>query len=176
MINLLPQTAILKTKADYRQRRFIVVAYLFAALLFIASVILATFYLRVHLLKNIFAEQVARAENNETEEFNQLADDLAQASARARALRGLSAEGLLTGLIGRVLSHRSSVNLSGFRFTQNTEGLFLFDVTGRAATRQDFLKFVESLRQDPGFLVESPVSNLIKDRELDFKLKITVQK
>lgn len=49
------------------------------------------------------------------------------------------------------------------------------NLAGQADTRQSLLDFVERLKQDPAIsAVESPVSNLIKNRDLDFTLKLNL--
>lgn len=60
-------------------------------------------------------------------------------------------------------------------FASNTSGPAHVSIAGRASQRQALLDLVATLKQNKIFsAVESPISNLIKNKDLDFTIELTI--
>ncbi|MBI2099741.1 MAG: PilN domain-containing protein [Candidatus Vogelbacteria bacterium] len=176
MINLLPPNTILEGARHYGQRKLIVGGCLVFVLLLIASINLAS----------LFAVLRVEAAN--------LDGKLTAAEARALASGSAQLEKEVTilkrelDLLRRATGDKRSVSqLLPKILEPQPPGISLTNVVynvadggtirllGLAQTRQNLLDFVATLRQNPTFkAVDSPVANLIKDRDVAFTLELKV--
>ncbi len=69
-----------------------------------------------------------------------------------------------------------TVHLSQISIHQGS-GKYVAELSGRASTRDDFLEYVRQLRAHPSFDgVASPVSNLLKERDVVFTLVVGIKR
>lgn len=69
------------------------------------------------------------------------------------------------------------IRISHLNFRKVNEGVFSFLIQGNASRREPFLDYLSALRSLPEVdAVASPISNLLKDRDLDFSLEVKFKK
>lgn len=86
--------------------------------------------------------------------------------------RDLKRENKISHILEKVISARtSSVTINEINYTSPAE----FNLSGRAGARNDLIKFIERIEtSDFVDKVNSPISNLLEDRDIDFTLSFTV--
>ena len=72
---------------------------------------------------------------------------------------------------------RPEIKISYLNLRKTDGGAFSLFVRGKASRREAFLDYLESLKSLPeAESVASPISNLLKDNDLDFSLEIKLKK
>lgn len=167
MINLLPAENIEIVTREYRHRRLVVVGLATTAIILVA-VILAVSLSLMNYVAPTKVEPMAPATPLDAalvKKINLLA------TWQASNVESIS----LFELINRFKP--AGISLSGFAFTHSTGKPATIELSGVAAKRRDLLDFLDNLRGDKTFSnLESPVSNLIKDKNADFTIILTVAK
>ena len=177
MINLLPPERKALVLADYRRRRLVTGGLLFSGLLALTLLVLLVLLFSVR-SRRLAAEttlSTERARGGQTavleEELvlRQLARELGFLTAAAPRRR-------LTEVVETILTKpRSGIRISDLTFDRPSAGQPIVRLAGVAATRQSLLDFLTVLRQEPLVKqVESPVSNLIRDREAEFSINLQI--
>ena len=70
----------------------------------------------------------------------------------------------------------TGVNLASFELKKNSDGLFVTTLRGKADARENLLAYIEALKNLSGFSsVNSPVSNILSSREINFSLNLVVR-
>jgi len=68
------------------------------------------------------------------------------------------------------------ITLSNFAFESADGGAFKIGLDGKAATRGDLINYVNNLRRIEKFAsVESPLSNLLREQDVTFRLTINIK-
>ena len=82
----------------------------------------------------------------------------------------------ITTAIKLILGHQvSGVTLNEISYNKSSDGLAVVNLAGMAQTRGQLLAFIAAFRSDSVFKkVDSPVSNLIKERRVDFTLTLQI--
>ncbi|MEK7650836.1 MAG: hypothetical protein AAB364_03160 [Patescibacteria group bacterium] len=176
MINLLTPATKLQLRQEIRHRRLVVAGFIILALLIVAlilgSLILWQLHRETNALATTSSEPDAAALARQATK-----QELQAASADLQAIKSLPPRAALTALWRATLaSQPASVALAGWRWQAGagTESATL-EIAGQAATRAGLLQFIETLKRDERFAnVESPVSNLIRSKDIDFTLKLTL--
>jgi hypothetical protein len=177
MINLLSSEQKKLLRSDYRQRVLVVSGFLFSFLLLIAIGILATLYLSVDTnykqTKDALAKEQAK---NIIMAANKLEKEIKSFSQKLSLLTKSSTSTPVTEVIKSVLNRKvSGVALDDIQYDKSSDNLAVLKISGVAQTRSQLLAFVEVLRSDPNFKkVDSPVSNLIKERQAEFTLNLEI--
>ena len=80
-------------------------------------------------------------------------------------------------LIGDISNISSGgVRLESFELKKNSDGLFVINLHGKADTRDNFLSYVQALKNLPDFSsVNSPISNILPSRAVNFSLDVAVK-
>lgn len=176
MINLLTPATKLQLRQEIRHRRLVVAGFIILALLVIALILTGLILFRLH--RETSSLTLASTEPDAATLARQATkQELQAASADLQVIKSLPPRAALTALWRASLaSQPASVALAGWRWQAGAgaEGGTL-DIAGEAATRAGLLQFIEALKKDERFAnVESPVSNLIRSKEIDFTLKLTL--
>lgn len=177
MINLLPDTEVLKRLREYRSRKRVVAGGLFLGLVVMAMILSGTIYFGLYLRRQAAVQTLAGLkQESETIASAALAADLAGLDEQVRLLSGVPlAESPFVSLLERVLGHRNQgIRITNIRYVAEAEGEVI-DLAGVALSRQSLLAFIEAFKNDEAFAsIDSPISNLIKDRDVPFTLSIVV--
>lgn len=178
MINLLPAEQIIAIKSEYRRRRLVVFGVLSLAWIVILILSVLALYVLARSEHQAVDGQLAAKQKTlvgtETGGSDvglvQLADDLKIIKA-AEQMRVLP-----IGFLQEVLTVKpSGVKINNLLFAKGagTGGESTIELSGIAVSRRSLLAFLERLRADKAFIaVDSPVSNLIKESNVDFNLKL----
>lgn len=175
MINLLPAEAR-KGLARERFGRFLFVAgiALFCLSVSGAGLFGLTFF-SLNLQKNEFVRELEAAQKNPTlPRVKAVEASISQLNERLRFFsRSLKRENTVTRVLKEVIFVRTpSVVINEISFRGSAE----FNVAGNAGTRNDLLEFIRRIEaNDVVDEITSPISNLIKDRDIDFTLSYTVR-
>lgn len=178
MINLLPEEKLLTLRADYEARRFAVGSALFFSWLVVAAVVAGSVYLSFRTERLVLVGQLESASSSPGEIATSTAGpSLGQIRADVIALTQIEKRRLWpSSVLEGVLSVRPpGVRL--LRLALETEAnQFVLNLSGLALSRTDLLNFVDRLKRDEVWAtVDSPVSNLIKDKNVEFTLKLTLK-
>lgn len=176
MINLLTPATKLRLRQEIRHRRLVVAGFIILALLIITLILSGLLVWRLQ--REISALTSAKTEPDTATFARQATKQaLQEASADLLAVKSSPPRGNLTALWRATLASRpTGVALESWRWQAATDGASeILELGGRAATRAALLQFVESLKREALFAqVDSPVSNLIRSRDINFSLKLTL--
>lgn len=184
MINLLSAEQRARLGQTYRQRLLATGGFFLLSLLFVALLLGGL------LIKTITDKQSALAGELEREhpagaDGESDARMLAEQTRRELAvIKSLPDRLSISGLWREVLAARSpNIRITSWRWRTGLpdrqaggkETAAAFDLSGVAASRASLLDFLERLKKSPMFTaVESPIANLIKSRDVNFTLKLTL--
>lgn len=176
MINLLPENNKIEIKNEYARRLFVVAGALafFAALT--SVVILACLLFLVDKEKNDLNRQLFISEQRfEFKNLKESLPDMEDFAAKISFFEKEAGGVKLNFLIGEILKRKSAdVKIDSFSYDE-VSGTGKILISGTAGSRQGLLSFVDALRSEPRFKdVQSPVSNLLKEKSLDFSLTILI--
>lgn len=173
MINLLPKDQLAAIKSDYYRRRLTVFGALILAWVLIVALCLSALLILARSDRQILAGQITAqqqlltaADGGSTERLSRLAQDLATITTaeRARVLPSRIWQPVLAAKPAGVKIDRLEFDFSGAPTV---------DLAGVADSRRVLLDFLEKLRADATFsAVDSPASNLIKETNVSFALKL----
>ena len=179
MINLLPPEILKQELSDYRRRRLIVVLYLLLSLEIISIIIGASAYwLRYHNYRQLEKNLSGSESSVEAKEYETLAQAL-EHSQRQLAILAIPSAWAIgpVDLVELLASHqRQGIAATSITYQVNKDQSVKSEVRGLAATRTNLLKFIEALKTNPSIsAVDSPINNLIKDREISFVIRLEVK-
>jgi len=178
MINLLLPEEQKKRRVEYRHRLFVVMGWLFASWLIIYIVIIGTLYFIINLKSSDVNRALTEVEKQlSTQGIDKLALAIEEANDQ---LDRLNLE-KKSSTPSSVLRHLTDSLTGGIKLSKigyaGGESETKLELSGTSSTRQAFLNYLEILRADKIFSkVESPIANLIKERDLDFNLTLWVTK
>ncbi len=178
MINLLPPEKIKQVFHDYLSRRRLVAVGLFLSLVIIILILLATAYVLIK-ADAVALERALQAERSavssaESEELKSRVTDLKQRSGII--LEAISPSLELSFLLERIINQLpEGVKITQFNYERVGVDEVNLRLEGFSDWRQNLLDFVAILDGDDVFTtIESPVSNLIKDRASPFVIIINI--
>lgn len=179
MINLLPDYEIRDNLREYRRRRLVAAGFFGLAIMLAAILLNVSLFFVLKLKQKAVTQPLASlqailAKDDEPEVTASLA--LVQKQLR-RLGKTLDVEPRLTSALKAVLAHQiPGIRLLSLNYDRPEGKPVILRLSGLAATRPALLKFVDSLDTDIFFsVIESPVTNLIKDQNVDFSLSLTVK-
>jgi hypothetical protein len=174
MINLIPPSAKKSITFEYWKRVTAVWLCLFCT----ALSILLVFLLPTHIILRSeieYLEETVSAGASRVSNYDISATELVEASTQARMLLENVASNTPSDLITVLGQYAgSNVALNNFRF-EKLSTTPTIALTGLANSRQDLAKFRDAVAADTRFaVVNLPISNLIKDKDLLFSMEITL--
>jgi hypothetical protein len=176
MINLIPEIVRTQIVKEYWVRTSSV----FLLLTSVASVMVVVFALPVYVLisyqVDVYTDSATVAAAR-VAEYDTSTSALIEANKMAQQVTDLRSVQNFSSLIELVEAERKDgVVISGFSFNRDGVKVTPFQVNGRAATRQDLADFRAALlRQE---IVEEailPISNLAKDKDIEFSLSVKLK-
>ena len=174
MINLLPESEQKKLAREYAARVGIVLAAFLSGVLLLGILFLIPAYLSARAAYDAAMtrlgalDQAAVAKQIETA---RRANDLDQKLTLLKVPSKLSAATVLEKLTAKRTLGISITNISYDRRSMGTK----LDVQGVSASREALIGFVKNLKSEQAFAeVYSPVSNLVKDRDINFTISIAL--
>lgn len=177
-LNLLPKEDSRRVGRE-RLARYLTVVYSFmAALLAMGAILLLPTYFFLFFQYRGIADQLAAAQHNADSKQTQKTELLIKGTntklQRLAAQHTLVASPVTKYLQDSITRVPPTITLLSFVYEQQTGTITL---RGNATTREDFLVFIEKLRTHQNFShVESPVTNILKERDVLFNISFTVSK
>jgi Tfp pilus assembly protein PilN len=173
MINLLTTADSQAVRAEYHRRLFVVVGLLSLSLILIINIVIGAFALILSWRRDEALARVAVAHREFTSE--KLVTARRTTNEINTATKVLVAKPLaqpISTIYQHLIEKRlAGVQLTRLEFTATDGGQVSVD--GQSTTRAAFLAYLEALRADPYFQrVESPVKNIIRERDISFNLTV----
>jgi hypothetical protein len=170
-MNFLPEEDKRKIKKEYLRRFFVVVGIFSFSAISIGVILLLSFSVflmdQEYSLERLLAVSEERLSRGKIENIIFLAEEL---NTKISLLdSGQKNIGEKSAFIKIILEEKTNkIKINDFFFDKEK-----ILIQGISENRQNLLSFVDSLRKKKDFKkVESPVSNLIKERDIEFKLTI----
>lgn len=178
MINLLPDQGKRSIKSDYLRRILVVSLFLIAVAFLLGNVLLALLAWRLQ----VEADGLTKLREAEEKKGDRLTlveakKSLTEAKNRLNILNNLEAPGRAPADLFEeiVRSKTKGIKIISLGYSTSTSQAGVVTIAGSMDTRNNFLKWVEILKTNKSFsAIDSPVSNIIRDREGSFTLTLTV--
>lgn len=174
MANLIPPKAIKRVKQEYWLRVASLWMIMAASALVMVSFLAAPVYVLVKGQISAFSESYESAAQDD-EQFKK-SDSLIKEANQTAILLETKKESYLFSMIIEKLTTLAGagVHISGYKLDRNDEGINEIVVTGMADTRFELADFKTRLESDELFESAAlPLSNLAKDIDVPFSIKIT---
>lgn len=184
MINILPIEDKKEIKREYFKRLSITALFSLAVILLAAIIMLLPTMLLLNESESVAQQELVfinqKIEDAGLSQIKPFVDDI---NKKIGVLKQASGFRKHSETIGEIFAAAGSgVKISAFSLSAKgqTEGVV---ISGNSSTRKDMLSFIESLKRckagartncTPFDKVESPVSNLLKERDIDFSIKAEV--
>ena len=174
-LNLLPDEDLRSIGYEKLSRFFIIIFVNLAVIIIVGAVLMLPSYFFITFQGSEEAQQVETAKKSIEAKRVQEAEEIIRATNAK--LKILSEEGLQARSLSSYLEALSRHVPSGLRVEQLSYGGSdnKMELAGNATTRDIFLSFLSSLRTDASFPeVHSPVTNILRDKDVDFILSLTL--
>jgi hypothetical protein len=177
MQNLLTSEYKKNVSRLYHGRVFTVGLFMVCAITLISLILLVTLSFLLYTSSSVSIEKVAPSDKNTNKnavksDYDSFFKDLSLLPVNSQNLN-------FSDVLDQILSKKETgIYLRDFSFSGggNKDGFGTVTLRGTAATRSLLVSFTEALRKEPLFLsVDSPVSNLLKEQNLDFSLMIILK-
>src|SRR3989344_1199853 len=179
MINLLPISEIKKIISEYRVRLVTTVLVMLAVTMVIASALLFPAYLLASHKRTTILEELSKtgnqnASSQETKDLEKIVKEMDV------TLDMLGSKGQKFSISNDIVAKTAGFKTGNIKIT----GMFYdkkdpessFSLKGTAASRQSLTSFIEMLKKDVAFRdVSLPISDLVKDRNIDFTVMIKLK-
>ena len=175
MINLLSIDDRQAVRAEYRHRLFILGSLLIFGLILISLIILGSFVFILSLRRDAVSGQIEATRqqfaSTELEATRQL---IGQANDAIKIINPTTDQELISAIWERLITLRGpGVRLNHLAFSSLGESQVA--VNGQSQTRANLLAYLENLKRSGYFLrVESPIKNIIRERDITFSLLVTL--
>ena len=173
MINLLSEVAKKNLTRERFSRLLIITGAGLLAILVSGALLITLTLASLNLQKNEFSRELEAAKKSPTlERVEEVEANIAKTNEKSRIFaQSLSRENRISPVLIEAISTLApSVKISELTYNGPTE----FRLKGLVGARDDLLKFIEFLdRSEQINEVNSPISNLLKDRNIEFSISFT---
>jgi hypothetical protein len=173
MINLIPPVVKKAVVKEYWIRVFSVGLFMLSVVSLIVMLFALPVYVLVSSQVEVYAESAARA-SEKIAEYDFSAGSLAKANQMAQKIFELRHYDSFADAVAQIEEVRgSNVVINGYEFSRKDQNLTPVLVSGEASTRQALSDFREALLKQKNIEdVILPISNLAKDRDIQFSLSV----
>lgn len=179
MINLLPISGIKRIISEYRVRLVATALVMLAVTMLIAIVLLFPAYLLASHKRTVVLEDLSKIGDRDasSQELKDLEKIIKETDATLDLLGG---KGQKFSISGDILTKTSGYKTENIKIT----GIFYdkkdpessLSLKGTAANRQSLTNFIEMLKKNTAYKdVILPISDLVKDRNIDFTIMIKLK-
>lgn len=177
MINLLLPIERNKRRAEYRQRLFVTAGLLSLAFLLIILVIAGSLYWFIRFRRAEVEQNLASIKHEFAgANLDQAAAEIKRTNDELKHLRVGGIASTPSLILDHLIAPRGAVTLRQIAYRSAADQPTLVSVTGKSPTRQEFLNYLSRLQGDPLFVkIESPVKNLIQEKNLAFNLELVAK-
>lgn len=176
MINLIPQVVRKAVITEYWVRAVTVWLFIIAVVSVAIIFAILPLYVLVTSQVDVYASDAAKA-NKRVAEYDFSAGELVRANGMAQKIFELRDLEQFSGVIALFESLRNpEITLDGFELGRKEEELMPVQVTGKATTRQALADFRDTLLAQKNVAeVLLPISNLAKDKDIQFSISVTLK-
>jgi hypothetical protein len=176
MINLIPPSAKKKIVLEYWVRAISVWFYTWAAALLLGAFVMVPVYVLVNLQVSSSSESAASA-GQMLASYDEVSKQITISNQEAKALLDSKKYKLLSRYLDTFFSlETSEVSISQISLSRVKEGVSPVQISGSANTRQALASFRDQLLALPDVdSVDLPISNLAKDKDIQFALTVKVK-
>ncbi len=176
MINLIPgvvRTAIIK---EYWVRVATVAFFMFSAVLVAIVLLSSPVYVLITTQVDAYAASANEAAMR-VADFDISSSELIKANQMATQINALKTEPKFMDVVALVEGlPKDGVEVMSYAFTRTSGNISPVQITGVASTRQALASFRDNLLKQEGVSeVVLPISNLAKDKDLDFSITVTIK-
>jgi hypothetical protein len=177
MINLIPQSAKKAIKIEYWVRVVTAWSVLITGALLGSVVIMAPAYVLIDLQTDANEESSAAA-TEKIAGYESVAKDLTRSNVEAKAVLDTTSYVPMSDNVEMIRElENSSVVVSDIVISRSKDGFSPIQVRGEAASRQALAQFRDDLLANPTVAnVDLPISNLAKDKDIQFNISVTLKK
>lgn len=176
-LNLLPPEDLQRLGHEKLARFLVLILGLHTAALFAGGILMLPTYFFLTFQEKDTLIQIDLAQKSiQAERVKETEDAIKAINAKLQSLDAANSQrSLLSSHIAAVGRHvNPGISLDRLTFARENRKI---EITGKAPTREEFLVFLDRLRNDPYFAsVESPVNNLLKDTNVAFILTLLLPK
>jgi hypothetical protein len=176
MINLIPEvvrTAIVK---EYWVRVVTVAFFMFSAVLVAVVLIASPVYVLITTQVDAYATSANEAAMR-VADFDVSSSELVRANQMSAQIAALESETKFMDVVNMVeLVPKTGIEISSYSFNRSGGKVSPIQIAGVAETRQTLAAFRDELLKNDRVLdAVLPISNLAKDKDLDFLLTVTIK-
>lgn len=178
MLNLLPQQEKNTLKKEYSSRRIIVWLGAVCAVLLVSLVLLIPSYFLTKMRASTTETELAQAKSSLDAQMpsKEIVDQLQAAVRHAEILKPLTKPMSVYDLMKIFESKPREIKITSISFLQNDTGRPTISLGGRAVDRESLTSFARTLEARVEFAtVDLPVSNFVKEKNIDFSMTITLK-
>lgn len=178
MANLLPALYKKDVRREYKFRRIVVGIVLLAALMLIATAFLVPSYIVSSAKHAIVSQEIDALKGGLTQEqTNTLKKTVDDTNQKIKLLsRNIKKTSVYDTLLSVIDEKTSAVKIHGIVYSVDSQGERV-SVSGVARDRQSLLAFTKALEANTEFeKVDLPISNFVKEENIDFSLSIILAK
>ncbi len=176
MINLLPLEEKKKVRGEYFARLAVTTLYFLFATLLIVLVFIISSYISLAAAGEANRnrlDMLASGGAPATEEFDRI---ILETNKKLNILQGGDKdEHIYDQVFGTIISYKGEIRITGLSYEKAKDGSALVRLTGVSPDRESLLAFTKVLEQEGPFTnVEVPVSNFVKEHDIEFSMEITL--
>lgn len=175
MINLLPPKEKLQLKSDYRRRQAATATLLAFGFALISLVFLLAINFSIFFQHQSIVALLGSLKNTTRKDQSAAAQTLVKKLNQEFSFFPTTSWGKASDLISGVVAARPrGVTITKWSYGRGTPSTLT--ILGQADTRDELLAFLDNLKKSDQFTaVNSPISNLIKNRNVPFTLGLTIK-
>jgi hypothetical protein len=176
MINLIPQSAKKSIKIEYWLRVITVWGILMTGALIASIFIMAPAYVLINLQIDASAASSAAA-SEKIATYESVTKDLARSNAEAKAILDTTEYVPISTYIDMIRSiEGENITVSEVTVSRSKTTFAPIQIKGEAVDRQSLSRFRDGLLANPAVAgVDLPISNLAKDKEIQFNLSVSLK-
>jgi hypothetical protein len=177
MFNLLPENLKLKIKAEYAERRIVVI------LIFVISLLISIIVMLLPTwLSSLYKEMETKKESDKMNQYlatfnvTPTVDLIKSINQKLNILDTLLAyQKIIPNLDIIIAQKTSAIVLTSIAYTSASGDTATISIGGKAVTRDSLVTYVKKLQDTVKFkAVDLPISNLAKDKNISFTMNVTV--
>lgn len=177
MINLIPPTAKRGIRLEYWLRVVTTWFVLITGALIASIAVMAPAFVLINLQIDASAESSAAA-SQKIASYESVANELKRSTVEAKAVLDTTGYVPISDYIAIIRKLESpDITVSEIAISRSKDSFSPIQVKGQAVSRQSLSQFRDSLLKEPSIAsVDLPISNLAKDKDIQFNLSVTVKK
>ncbi len=175
MINLLPEENKNKLRTEYRARLVVILSSLFFASIIVVIVFQILFYVSIVSMERSLLNKLSIYTDNFVDIEGKLNDDIRGINKKLSILEKTDGVKSIQGNVFSVIvKDIGDVKIVGLSYEKNKAGIQKVHISGKSPNRESIVKFVSLLNTEGFSEVNSPVSNFVKNKNIEFSVEIII--